>query len=207
MADKATIILSGSGTGGPVVPQLAVMEEIRSMRDDVDFVWVGTDEGPARKLVSTKGIPFYTIAAGKLRRYFSLLNVTDVFKVLIGFFQSIFLLLKLRPKVIVSFGGFVSVPLTWVGGLLRVPVHIHQLDVRPGLANKLMAKVASGITVGFSEAAGVFENDKVKVVGNPIAKEVVEKLDNSKDLRKSAQEFFHLDNGFPTLLVIGGGTG
>ena len=155
---KNKIMLTGGGTGGSVSPLLAVVDELKKQGDYYSFVWVGTKKGPEKFMVEREGIKFITIANGKLRRYFCLQNFIDPFKIIFGFFQSIKILNKERPKIVMSAGGFVSVPAVWAAGLLRIPVLIHQLDARPGLANKLMAPFASVVTTTFEKSVNDYGN-------------------------------------------------
>ena len=196
------IILSGGGTGGSVTPLLAVAREIKARVSEVEFLFVGTRKGiPERELASFAGIPFQSIFSGKLRRYFDWRNIASPFLIKLGFIQSLFIILKTRPAAIISVGGFVSVPLVWAGRALRVPVFIHQQDVTPGLANKLMAPFARIITVSFEKSLADFPRGKPVLTGNPVRPEIL-KGDKKRALKK-----FNLEPNLPTLLVIGGGTG
>ncbi|MBI3290856.1 UDP-N-acetylglucosamine--N-acetylmuramyl-(pentapeptide) pyrophosphoryl-undecaprenol N-acetylglucosamine transferase [Candidatus Falkowbacteria bacterium] len=195
------IILSGGGTIGSVSPLIAIHEKIKEIRPDADVLWLATKDGPEHKLISTYNIPVRKIFAGKLRRYFSFKNFLDPFLVLFGFFQSLFIISKFKPDVLISAGGFVSVPVTWSGWFLRRPSIIHQQDIRPGLANKLMAPFAKIITVAFEKSLNDFPGRKTVWVGNPARQEMLK-----GDIDK-AYDFFKLDKNLPVVLVIGGGTG
>src|SRR6056297_179313 len=199
---KKTIFLTGGGTGGSVSPLLAVAEEFFSREKEVDFIWIGSEKGVERDMVEYKDfkgrkIDYKIICAGKWRRYFSLKNFFDLFKLGFGFFQSLFLVLKYRPDLVMSAGSFVSVPAVWAAGFLRRPILIHQQDVRPGLANKLMAPFARVITTVFQESRKAY-GAKARVVGNIIRKNLdMEAKDN----------YFKVREDTPILLVVGGGTG
>lgn len=192
-------MLSGGGTGGSVTPLLALADYLKQKDPGVyDFVFVGTKRGPEKYLVEKVALPFLAIAAGKWRRYFSLLNFFDLGKIFLAFFQSLFLLLKQRPRILLSAGGFVSVPLAYAAWFLRIPVLIHQQDVRAGLANKLMAKVARQVTVTFEKSLADY-GAKAVWVGNPMA-----------EIKLTAENLwpkYNLDEERPLLLVLGGGTG
>jgi len=132
-----TIIFSGGGTGGSATPLLAVAEEILDHNPKSHLVFVGTASGPEKQLVADFGVAgntleFVAIAAGKWRRYFSLANLLDPFKIILAFFQSLALLRRYRPQAVISAGSFVSVPLVWAAACLKIPALIHQQDVRPG---------------------------------------------------------------------------
>jgi len=192
------IFLTGGGTGGSVSPLLAVKKELEEEGGNWEFLWIGTKNGVEQEMVSEEnGLKFRSITGGKLRRYFSWQNFVDPFKIIAGFFQSFFLLLFHRPRLIISAGSFVSVPLVWAAWVLRVPAWIHQQDVRPGLANKLMAPFARKITVTFESSLSDY-GKKAEWVGNPI------KIDLDQEIE---DDFFQIKPDIPVILVVGGGTG
>src|SRR3990167_8031404 len=115
------ILFSGGGTLGPVVPLLAIAEIYHKHNPQVEFIWVGTKNGPEKELVDRYHIPFFTITSGKLRRYTSLWNFFDIFKIIFGFFQSLFLLWHEKPSLLITAGGFVSVPLHFAAYALGIP--------------------------------------------------------------------------------------
>ena len=193
------IILTGGGTMGSVTPLLGVAEEIKKCAPDVEFLWIGTKNGPEKKVVDSYNINFKTIPAGKFRRYFSLRNFSDPFSILAGFFKSLWLIFKFKPQMILSAGGFVAVPVIWAGWILKVPSLVHQEDLRPGLANKLTARFAKIITVAFSDSLKYFP--RAIVTGNPIRAEIF------SGSREATEKSFNLEKDLPTLFVLGGGTG
>jgi UDP-N-acetylglucosamine--N-acetylmuramyl-(pentapeptide) pyrophosphoryl-undecaprenol N-acetylglucosamine transferase len=201
MKKKNTIILSGGGTMGSVTPLLA-LAEIACKQKDLNPIWVGTKTGPEEKIVKGEGIAYKAISSGKFRRYFSWKNFTDVFLITAGFFQSLLLLSANRPKLVMSAGGFVSVPLVWAAWLLRIPVIIHQLDIRPGLANKLMAPFAAAVTVTFKKSLEDY-GKKTFWVGSPVKNE----FKHYRMTRKEAMQKLDLSIFKTTVLVMGGGTG
>ena len=197
------IILSGGGTGGSVSPLLAIAQEIRKVRPKTDFLFIGTKKGVPEKTM-IKPFPYInyqSISSGKLRRYFSLYNLTDLFLILKGFVQSFFIVLKFKPQAVLSAGAFVSVPLAWAAWTLRVPVFIHQQDIRPGLANKLMSKISKKITVSFKKSLKSFPLSKTILTGNPVSPKIL------TGNREKAIKEFELKPNWPCLLVMGGGTG
>ncbi|MFA5128391.1 MAG: undecaprenyldiphospho-muramoylpentapeptide beta-N-acetylglucosaminyltransferase [Patescibacteria group bacterium] len=193
------IILAGGGTMGSVTPLLAVAEELQKRTPDAEFLWIGTKNGPEKKVVEVYNIKFISVPAGKLRRYFSGWNFLMPFLIAAGFFKSLRLILKFKPQMILSAGGFVAVPVIWAGWVLRVPSLVHQQDVRPGLANKLTARFAKIITVTFSESLKYFP--RAIVTGNPVRPEI---FSGNKD---RAAEIFNLEKNIPVILILGGGTG
>ncbi|MDD5625767.1 MAG: undecaprenyldiphospho-muramoylpentapeptide beta-N-acetylglucosaminyltransferase [Patescibacteria group bacterium] len=196
------IFLSGGGTGGSVSPLLAISQEIKKKNPEVKFLFIGTKKGiPERELAQSYNIPYQPIFSGKLSRYFCWQNFLSPFLIIAGFLQSVFLILKYRPKAIVSAGGFVAVPLVWAGWFFRTPIFIHQQDVIPGLANKLMAPFAKIITVSLDKSLNDFSKEKTILTGNPVRPDV------KNYSQERAIKRFDLENNLPTLLVVGGGTG
>ncbi|MDP2944610.1 MAG: UDP-N-acetylglucosamine--N-acetylmuramyl-(pentapeptide) pyrophosphoryl-undecaprenol N-acetylglucosamine transferase, partial [bacterium] len=193
-----------------VAPLLAVAEELWKEPGDSDlrFVFVGTKSGPEREMVAAfnKEIgptEFIPLISGKWRRYFSLDNFLDIFKIIAAWFQCFGLLTKIHPDIINSAGAFVSVPLVWAAAYKKIPILIHQQDLRPGLANKLMAPRARAITVVFEKSLLDY-GPKAVLAGNP-----VRQLVNTQDenlVRKLKAEY-SLDNSIPLVLFFGGGLG
>ncbi|MFA5050637.1 MAG: UDP-N-acetylglucosamine--N-acetylmuramyl-(pentapeptide) pyrophosphoryl-undecaprenol N-acetylglucosamine transferase [Patescibacteria group bacterium] len=210
------IFLSGGGTGGSVSPLLAISQEIisqrltslglekqsASRRTETKFLFIGTKKGiPERELAQSYNIPYQPIFSGKLSRYFCWQNFVSPFLIIAGFLQSVFLILKYKPKAIVSAGGFVAVPLVWAGWFFRIPIFIHQQDVIPGLANKLMAPFTKIITVSLEKSLNDFPKEKTILTGNPVRPDI------KNYSQERAIKRFNLENNLPTLLVVGGGTG
>ena len=195
------IVLAGGGSGGSTTPLLAVAEVLMKRYDDVEFLYIGSETGPEKALVEKMGIPFASIKTGKLRRYWSWQNFLDVFRTVTGLIQSFNLVRGFHPDVFTSAGGFICVPPAIAAWLLRVPVHIHQQDVQPGLANKIISPFASRVTVTFEQSKHNFPASKTVLTGNPVRSEI---LDGNPE---AARELFDLEKDVPTLLATGGGTG
>ncbi|MDY5049022.1 MAG: glycosyltransferase, partial [Treponema porcinum] len=178
-----TIVCAGGGTGGHIYPGLAVADAVRTVCAEnnrtVHIYWIGNSSGMDKTIVEKNigadGKPsadrFYGIPSGKLRRYFSLKNFFDLFKIFAGFIASFFILLKIKPDVLFSKGGFVSVPPCFSARILRIPVYTHECDFTPGLATRINAKSAKKILVSYKETAGflgVSSAQKCIVTGNPV---------------------------------------
>jgi UDP-N-acetylglucosamine--N-acetylmuramyl-(pentapeptide) pyrophosphoryl-undecaprenol N-acetylglucosamine transferase len=196
------VLLTGGGTFGSVIPLIAIKEELEAGGEKHEFLWVGTKNGPEKDFVQSQDIEYKGIYSGKLRRYFSLKNITDIALIKLGFFESLGIIKKFKPDVIISAGSFVSFPVVLAGWILRRPALIHQLDIRPGLANKLMAPFAKKITVGFEKSLKDYPAKKTTWTGNPIRSSLKTSL-SSEDIK----EKFGLEDDLPTLLILGGGTG
>ena len=132
------IVMTGGGTAGHVTPNIALIPRLKEMGYDISYI--GTYNGIERKLIEEIGIPYYGISSGKLRRYFDLQNFTDPFKVIKGFFQAKSLMKKLKPDVVFSKGGFVSVPVCAAARLLGIKIYTHECDFTPGLATRINSK-------------------------------------------------------------------
>lgn len=162
-AVKDKILLVGGGTMGSVSPLLAIAQSY-----EADYVFVGTKNGPERAVVKVLSIPYTYILSAKWRRYFSLQNFWDLFKFIGAFFQSLYLIARIRPKLILTAGSFVATPVAWAAWFWRCPLIVHQQDIETGLANRLMAPLATKISVVFPDLAKNFSPDKVVVTGNPV---------------------------------------
>jgi UDP-N-acetylglucosamine--N-acetylmuramyl-(pentapeptide) pyrophosphoryl-undecaprenol N-acetylglucosamine transferase len=203
------ILLSGGGTGGPVSPVLAVALEIKKLHPKTEFLFVGTRKGPEKQMVELLDIPFKAIHAAKLRRYLSIMNLTIPFTLTSGFIQAWRIIKKFKPDVIFSAGGYVAVPVAWVGKMYGAKIVIHQQDARIGLANKLIAPFADVITTAFEQTSkefysgsGMF-NDKWHTaawVGNPVRLDIA-------DSKVDAKAYLKLHDELPILLILGGATG
>ena len=194
------IVLTGGGTAGHVTPNIALLPSLREGGFEISYI--GTYEGIEKTLISQQGIPYYGIASGKLRRYFDWQNFTDPFRVVHGFFQAKTLLKQIRPDVIFSKGGFVSVPVVRAAASLRIPTIIHESDMTPGLANRLAIPAADKVCCSFPETMKYLPEGKAVLTGSPIRREL---LEGSRD---SALSFLGWEeDDKPTLLVTGGSQG
>ena len=192
------IVLTGGGTAGHVMPNLALLPKLKGAGFDV--VYVGS-AGVEKNLAASAGLPFYQISTGKLRRYLSLQNFLDIGRIIVGLFQAIGLMLKLRPSIVFSKGGFVAVPVTLAAWICRIPVVTHESDYSPGLANKIIAPFSKTILYTFPETSKFLLPEKSHLVGTPVR----------EDLFRGKAERGRALCGFsdqkPILLVMGGSQG
>lgn len=198
---KPKIVLTGGGTAGHVSPNLALISSLEA--EGWEVVYIGSENGIEKKLVAEAGIPYYGISSGKLRRYFSWQNFIDPFKVIKGIFDAYGAIAKIKPKVVFSKGGFVTVPVIFSSWLQRIPVIIHESDFSSGLANRLSIPFATKICVTFPETAKALAkySAKVKHTGLPIRPDILQgKAASGRELCG-----FNLD--LPVLFVVGGSTG
>ena len=193
------IILTGGGTAGHVTPNIALLPRLKELNYDIHYI--GSYNGIEKELIEQLGIPYHGISSGKLRRYFSLRNFTDPFRVLKGFREAYRLIKLLKPDVIFSKGGFVSVPVVFAGKKCKVPTIIHESDMTPGLANKLSIPSATKVCCNFPETVELLPASKAVLTGSPIRQELL-----SGD-RQHALDFTGLIDGKPVILIIGGSLG
>jgi UDP-N-acetylglucosamine--N-acetylmuramyl-(pentapeptide) pyrophosphoryl-undecaprenol N-acetylglucosamine transferase len=198
------ILVTGGGTGGHIIPTLAVIDKLKEIEPTCDILYVGSRSGMEADIVPGKKIPFKGIYCGKLRRYFSFENVSDLFKVLIGIFQSIIIVRNYRPDVIFAKGGYVTVPVGLAGGLSGIPLVVHESDTILGLSNKLLFRYIKKLSLGFPpESYPEHIRNKGEFTGSPINPEIF----NNKISRDDAVKHFNLDPSIPVLLVTGGSQG
>ena len=193
------IVLTGGGTAGHVTPNIALIPELK--KAGYEIYYIGSYEGIEKKLIEKLGIPYYGISSGKLRRYIDLKNISDPFKVLKGFAQARKLLKKIKPDVVFSKGGFVSVPVVVAAKSRKIPCIIHESDMTPGLANKICIPCAVRVCTNFPETLKHLPAEKAVLTGSPIREELF-KGDKEKGLK-----FCGFDNSKPVILIIGGSLG
>lgn len=193
------IILTGGGTAGHVTPNIALLPRLKELGYDIQYI--GSYNGIEKELIEPFGIPYHGISSGKLRRYFSMKNFSDPFRVLKGFSEANKLIRDLKPDVIFSKGGFVSVPVVLAGKKNKVPVVIHESDMTPGLANKLSLPSAAKVCCNFPETLEHLPADKAVLTGSPIRQEL---LSGNKI---AALDLCGFSADKPVILVIGGSLG
>ena len=193
------IILTGGGTAGHVTPNIALLPRLKELNYDIHYI--GSYEGIEKELIEQCGIPYHGISSGKLRRYFSLKNFTDPFRVLKGFREANKLIKTLKPDVIFSKGGFVSVPVVMAAKKCHVPTIIHESDMTPGLANKISIPSATKVCCNFPETLGHLPKEKAVLTGSPIRQEL---LTGNKI---AALDFCGFTPDKPVILIIGGSLG
>lgn len=164
------IVLTGGGTAGHVSPNLALLPYLQKAGYEVRYI--GSEKGIEKNLLADYPVEYHAIPTGKLRRYFSLSNFTDPFRVIAGYFEARKYLKKFKPDVIFSKGGYVSVPVVRAAASLHIPCIIHESDMTPGLANKLSFSSATKICCNFPETVAQLPADKAVLTGTPIRDEL-----------------------------------
>ncbi len=203
-----TIAFTGGGTGGHFYPIIAIAEAIndlvREKRLIAPALYYLAPNSFDEKALFENGITFIRVPAGKMRRYASVQNITDAFVTLAGTISALFTLFRLYPDVVVSKGGYGSVPTVLAARLLRIPVIIHESDAKPGRANLLAAKFAKKIAISFESAAQYFPKnvqDRIARTGIPIRKALM------RVEIEGAQQYLGLEKDIPTILILGGSQG
>lgn len=193
------IVFTGGGTAGHVTPNIALIPKLKNLGYDIHYI--GSYEGIERRLIEDFRIPYYGISTGKLRRYFDLKNFSDPFRVIKGFMEAKSVLKTLKPDIVFSKGGFVSVPVVRAAAMLKIPCIIHESDMTPGLANSLCIPVAQKVCCNFPETLQNLPEEKAVLTGSPIREELT-KGDKQKGL-----DMCGFNAGKPVIMVIGGSLG
>lgn len=193
------IVLTGGGTAGHVTPNIALLPHLKEAGFSVSYI--GSYDGIEKRLISDFDVPYYGIATGKFRRYFDMKNFTDPFRVIKGFAEAKSYLKKIKPDVVFSKGGFVSVPVVRAAASLGIPCIIHESDMTPGLANKLCIPVASKVCCNFPETYNLLPEGKAVLTGSPIREEL------STGSKEAGLNLCGFHNRKPVIMVIGGSLG
>ena len=193
------IILTGGGTAGHVTPNIALIPELKKRGFEIHYI--GSKTGIEKELIGNFDIPYYGISSGKLRRYFDVKNFTDPFRILKGYSEAKKLIKKIKPDVIFSKGGFVTVPVVKAASRQKVPCVLHESDISPGLANRLCIPSATAICANFPETIANLPEDKAYLTGTPIRSELF------SGNRLKGLDFCGFTANKPVILVIGGSLG
>ena len=193
------IVMTGGGTAGHVTPNIALMPALREAGYEISYI--GSYNGIEKNLIEKTKTPYYGISSGKLRRYFDLKNFSDPFRVIKGYGQAYRLLGKIKPDIIFSKGGFVSVPVALAAHARHIPAILHESDMTPGLANRIAMRGATKICCNFPETLSALPKDKAVLTGSPIRREL------ASGSRSAALSFCHFPDNKPVILVMGGSIG
>jgi len=193
------IVLTGGGTAGHVTPNIALLPSLKNLGYEISYI--GSHNGIEKRLIADFNIPYYGISAGKLRRYFDLKNLTDPLRVIKGYAEAKKHLKEIKPDVVFSKGGFVSVPIIRAAASLKIPCIIHESDITPGLANRLCLPVAEIICCNFPETVKMLKSKKAVLTGSPIRAE----LKHGNPV--AALNLCNFTANKPVIMVIGGSLG
>lgn len=194
------IVMTGGGTAGHVTPNIALFPALKEAGYEISYI--GSYAGMEKNLIEAHNIPYYGISSGKLRRYLDLKNFSDPFKVIKGYGQAIHLLRKIKPDIVFSKGGFVSVPVVLAAKTCHIPAIIHESDITPGLANKIAIRGAKKVCCNFPETLQYLPERKRALTGSPIRRELF------TGHPEKGMELCHFpDHQKPVILIIGGSSG
>ncbi|MDW7669557.1 MAG: undecaprenyldiphospho-muramoylpentapeptide beta-N-acetylglucosaminyltransferase, partial [Bacillota bacterium] len=187
------IIITGGGTGGHIIPALAILDIIKDKYKDVSIIYLGSKDSLEEELAVKEGYTFKVVKTGYIdRKFFSIHNLKSIFKNIAGVFQSLNIIRKFSPDLIIGTGGYVSGPVVFAGKILKKKIIIHEQNAYPGITNKITGRFSDKIMIGFNEASKYFK-DKSKIVftGNPIRKEII-----SVDYNESRNYFGLMEGDF-----------
>jgi UDP-N-acetylglucosamine--N-acetylmuramyl-(pentapeptide) pyrophosphoryl-undecaprenol N-acetylglucosamine transferase len=202
MSQSVRIVLTGGVSGGHLFPLVAVTHALREkLHGSVEFLFVGPSGKFGTIMMEQAGVRSKFVLTGKMRRYFSLANFTDPFKVPIGLIQALWHLFWFMPDAVFAKGGSGSVPVVLAAWLYRIPVMLHDSDATAGRANQFLARYAKRIAIAYPSAQQYFPAEKVALTGNPVRPEVL-----AGDISR-ARTHFDLPEGKPTVFFIGGSLG
>jgi len=197
------VLVSGGGTGGHIYPALAIATQLRD-EYKAEIMFLGSVDGLETEIVPAAGFRLATVKAGKLRRYVSWQTITGIMRVPMGMIQAIGIVRKFRPHVVFTSGGYVAVPAGLAARLYQVPLLMHQQDVPPNLSNKLVAPLATRISVAFTDSLAYFPAHKTVHLGNPVRQAM---LDVRQTIPQEARQTLGFAEQVPLLLVTGGSQG
>lgn len=193
------IVVVGGGSAGHVIPALPVIEQLQQRGHELSFI--GTRSGLEQRLVADAGVDFYSISAGKLRRYWSWQNITDLFRILAGVVHALWLIGRIRPAAVFSKGGFVSFPVALASWVWRVPLVAHESDLTPGLANRLVLPFAAMLCTSFAQSAVAGGRTRQVHTGTPIRQSMLQ------GDAQAGRKALGVMSDQPLLIITGGSLG
>ena len=197
------ILISGGGTGGHIYPALAVARELHA-RYGAELLYLGDVNGLETDIVPPTGIPFVSITAGKFRRYLSRHTLRDLARVPSGIREAMAHVAQFQPHAAFTSGGYVAVPAGLAARRYGAPLLMHQQDVAPNLANRLLTPFATRISVSFPDSLRRFPRRRTFLAGNPVRDEI---LRAAKRPVADCKLAFDFDPALPVLVVTGGSQG
>lgn len=196
------VMITGGGTGGHTSPAVAILEALRRADADLEAIWIGKRDSIEERVSATAGVPFHAVAAGGWPRGLSLKRVLVLFKLLQGILQSLRLLRRFRPDAALGVGGYVSLGPLIAAQMLGVPTFLHEQNKRLGLANRLLARRATGLFLSFDDTIGVPPGARTHVVGNPVRAGF-----RNPPGREAAKATLGFTPDIPLVLIVGGSQG
>jgi len=194
---KNNLLLTG---GHAATTAISVIKELQKKYPDYNLYWVGPKSAVEGKYVPTLAsrvmekmqVKFISITTGRLQRKFTVWTIPSLLKIPVGIFQAFKIISDIKPRIVISFGGFASVPVCFVGWIFRIPVIIHEQTVAAGLANKITAFFARKVLIARIDSQEFFTKSKTILVGNPVNAEIV-KIEPK--LKLSAKPVIYITGG------------
>ncbi|MBF0336378.1 MAG: undecaprenyldiphospho-muramoylpentapeptide beta-N-acetylglucosaminyltransferase [Nitrospirae bacterium] len=199
--NRCKVVIAGGGTGGHLYPAIAIAEEIKKKMPQADILFMGTDRG-----IETRVLPLEKYYV-KLLRTEGFVGVSlskkiwALFKLIVAFFDAVSFLRGVRPSVVIGTGGYASFVPVAAAALLSIPIVIHEQNSIPGLANKLLSKVADKVCITYESSLDYLPKDKAIITGNPVREKIL------KATRTQGLEMFSLRGDLLTVLIFGGSAG
>lgn len=195
------IILAGGGTGGHIYPAIAIAAGLKQKFPDSNILFVGTDRGLEKELVKKAGFPLKTIRVKGFRRKLSFDTLVSLKELAYGAVESINIIKKEKPDIVIGTGGYVAGPVIFFASLMGVHAVIHEQNVSPGVTNRILSRFVDRIAISFSDSMHYFPKGKTVLTGNPIRKEI------AGGIRHKALKKFGLSPDLPVVLCFGGSQG
>jgi len=195
------VAIAGGGTGGHLFPGLAVAEEIRDRREDVEVIFIGTENGIEARVIPREGYPIKLLKSEGFLGKSYLRQAVSLYRAAMAVLDSMAFFKETRPDIVIGTGGYVSVGPVVAARLLNIPILLMEQNMVPGFANRMLSRIADMVAVTYHESAAYFGRGKAVRAGNPVRKSVL------KGDRETAMELFSLDPGRLTVLVLGGSSG
>jgi len=195
------VLMAAGGTGGHVYPAISIAKAIVHKQPEADILFIGTKDRMEWKTVPKEGFHIKSIWISGFHRRFTVQNLLFPVKLFISLIQSLIIIKRFRPDVLIACGGFAAGPAGWVAAMLGIPVILQEQNSFPGVTNRMLAKHASIIFTAFEEASDYFNHDEIRISGNPVRQEL-----HSAD-KAVAHGIFNFSDKKKTLLVLGGSGG
>ena len=195
------IVVTGGGTGGHIYPALAFIKYLKSVDENLEVLYIGTEKGLEKKIVPRENIDIKTVDVQGFKRSLSPENFKTIYKFIKSTQDAKKILKEFKPDVVLGTGGYVAGPVVYAASKLKIPTIIHEQNSIPGVTNKFLSRYVDRVAVGFQEAAKHFPENKTVFTGNPRAQEVAD-LEAPEALSE-----FGLSNDKKTVVIFGGSRG
>ena len=201
---KYRFIISGGGSGGHIYPALSIADSIKNKFINSELLFVGSKKRMEMKIIPDRGYRIKGLNISGFNRKVSVSNLLLPLKLIISLFQSLIILMKFRPNLVIGTGGFASGPILFVSSLINIPTFIQEQNSHPGITNKILGKYSKKIFVAYDGMDKFFDSKKIVYSGNPVR----ESIKFFKSVNKNeVYEKLNLTSNKKTILVLGGSQG